>query len=282
MDFDIATLRAFVAAAETGRMTQAAAIVHVTQSAVSQRIQRLEQQLDRPLFERRSTALVLTRDGEKFLPRARRLISANDEVLAEMRAADFHGTVRLGVAHDVVAQLLPPILRSFRHRHPQVLVTLVSDTSATLAALQARGEIDLAITTDRAAARARDRLATDTLVWVGARRGDAARRRPLSVALGREDCGFRASAVAALDAAGIAWRPVCQVGSLEPVFATLEADLAIAPFLSCTVPERLAILRDAGLPELPRFHLNLRRAARPGSAVVQALQDEIRAEFGGG
>ncbi len=279
MDLDIAALRAFVAAAETGRMTQAAAIVHVTQSAVSQRIQRLESQLGAALFERRSTALVLTRDGEKLLPRARRLIAANDEVLAEMRAADFHGTVRLGVALDVVAQLLPPILRRFRHQHPQVLVTLVSDTTAALAAMQERDEIDLAITTDRAAARGRDRLATDALVWVGARHGDAAGRRPLTVALGREDCGFRASAVAALDRAGIPWRPICQVGSLEPVFATLEADLAIAPFLSTTVPERLTILRDANLPELPRFHLNLRRASRPTGLVVEALQEEIRAGF---
>jgi len=71
-------------------------------------------------------------------------------------------------------------------------------------------------------------LLTDRLVWVGAKGGDACRQRPLSVALGQESRGFRTSAIEALTKAGIEWRAICQVGSLEPVFATLEADMAAA------------------------------------------------------
>lgn len=278
VDIDVSLLRAFVAVAETGRMTRAAAVVHVTQSAVSQKIRRLETLLDLTLFERRSDAARLTRDGERFIARARRLIALNDEVIAEMRGADFAGEVRFGVPHDVVGVLMPPILRAFRLAQPNVLVTLVSDVSAVLRQRLAEGAIDLALTTDRESA-GRQRLATDRLVWVGAREGDAAQRRPLSVALGRENCGFRASAVDALDRAGIAWRPVCQVGSLEPVFATLEADMAIAPFLARTVPSRLAMLRDDTLPTLPSFHLNLRLPSASANPAARELGLHIREGF---
>jgi hypothetical protein len=83
-----------------------------------------------------------------------------------------------------------------------------------------------------------------------------------------------------LNAARIKWRPICQVGSLEPVFATLEADMAIAPFLSRTVPERLSVLRDALLPQLPRFNINLRLPGSGRSAVTDELAQHIREAFG--
>jgi hypothetical protein len=95
----------------------------------------------------------------------------------------------------------------------------------------------------------------------------------LPVALGPEECGFRASTVEALTRARIAWRPICQVGSLEPVFATLEADMAVAPFLPRTIPSRLAVLPDGELPALSPFHLNLRL---PSSGVTPAARELAR------
>ncbi len=278
-DIDVGLLRAFVAVAETGRMTQAAKVIHVTQSAVSQRILRLESLLGLKLFERRSDAAQLTRDGERFMSRARRLIALNDEILSEMGSGDFAGEIRIGVPHDVVGSLLPPVLREFRQAHPNILVTLVSDVSATLRKLLNDGKLDVALTTDRERVARKDCLFSDHLVWVGAADGSAANRRPLSVALGREGCGFRASAVDALNKAGVPWRAICQVGSLEPVVATLEADMAIAPFLSKTVPDRLAILKAADLPALPQFFLNLRSAAQPMTASTDAFVCHVREQF---
>lgn len=278
-DIDVGLLRAFVAVAETGRMTQAAKVTHVTQSAVSQRILRLENLLELKLFERRSEAAQLTRDGERFMSRARRLIALNDEILSEMGSGDFAGEIRIGVPHDVVGSLLPPLLREFRQAHPNILMTLVSDVSSTLTRLLSARKIDVALTTDRDRAARKDCLLSDRLVWVGAADGSAADRRPLSVALGQDGCGFRASAVDALNKAGIPWRSICQVGSLEPVFATLEADMAIAPFLSKTVPARLAILEAAELPALPPFFINLRLSAGPTTTSTDAFVRHVREGF---
>lgn len=276
-DIDVGLLRCFVAVAETGRMTTAARIVNRSQGAVSQQIRRLEALFGSVLFERRAEAVRLTRDGERLVVPARRMIALNDEVMAQMRGADFTGEVRLGVPHDLVVRLMPPILRDFRHAHPNVLLTLVSDNSAGLRAGLRDGSVDLALTTD--AGRGDDPLMADRLVWVGAEGGDAHVRRPLSVALGDDSCAFRASAVRALAAAGIDWRPVCQIGSLEPVYATLEADVAIAAFLSRTVPDRLVTIEDPALPVLPRFHINLNLPPTGPSPVAVELAAVIRDHF---
>jgi DNA-binding transcriptional LysR family regulator len=278
-DIAVSLLRAFVAVAETGRMTRAARVIHITQSAISQRILRLESLLDIKLFERQSDAARLTKSGERFMSRARRLIALNDEILSDMRGADFAGEIRFGVPHDVVASLLPPVLREFRREWPNVLVTLVSTTTSQLKAQLDDGKLDVALTTERERAGRRDCLLSDRLAWVGALGGSAADGRPLSVALGQKGCAFRASAVDALDQANIPWRAICQVGSLEPVFATVEADMAIATFLRKTVPDRLEVLDGRGLPALPAFHVNLRLPDEPPSGPTTALVEHLRTGF---
>ena len=278
-DIDVGLLRAFIAVAETGRMTTAARIVNLSQGAVSQQIKRLESLFEEALFERRANAARLTRAGERLMVGALRLVALNDEVLNQMRGTDFSGEVRLGVAHDIVGRLMPPILRVFRQAHPNVLVTLVSDTSQAVSTDLRDGRIDLALVTESERGARDQWLLSDRLVWVGARGGEAYLRHPLSVALGEEHCGFRASAIEALTKAGIDWRPICQVGSLEPVFATLEADMAVAPFLSRTIPDRLVMLEAGNLPALPIFHINLRPPTTGTSPVATELARHIREGF---
>ena len=278
-DIDIGLLRSFVAVAETGRMTTAARVVHLSQGAVSQQIRRLETLFGMNLFDRAADAARLTRDGEKLIAQAHRLIALNDDVLEQMQEADFSGEVRLGVPHDVVGQLMPPILRRFSQEHPNVLVTLVSETTHSLRAALSERKIDLALMTESEPGKRDQLLLTDRLVWVGSRGGDAWRRRPLAVALGQEGCAFRALVIRALTKSGIEWRPICQVGSLEPVFATLEADIAIAPFLFHTVPDRVELLPDGGLPRLPEFHINLRLPPKGVTKVASELARHIREGF---
>lgn len=278
-DIDVGLLRAFVAVAETGRMTTAARVVNVSQGAVSQQIKRLEALFGMNLFDRTADAARLTRDGEKLIPQAHRLIALNDQVIEQMRKGDFSGEVRLGVPHDVVGKLMPPILRRFSQEHPNVLVTLVSETTHSLRMNLRERKVDLALMTESEPADREQHLLTDRLVWVGAKGGDAWRRRPVAVALGQDGCAFRALAIKALTQSGIDWRPICQVGSLEPVFATLEADMAVAPFLFRTVPDRLAVLAEGHLPSLPVFHINLRLPSNGVTRVTTELARHIREGF---
>ncbi|MGI9405552.1 MAG: LysR family transcriptional regulator [Hyphomicrobiaceae bacterium] len=277
-DIDVALLRAFIAVAETGGMTSAARHLNLTQAAVSQQIKRLETLFDTELFDRSQKQVRLTSTGERLVAYARRMLTLNHEVWTVITAPAFEGEVRLGVPHDVVGVFMPQILRTFSRAWPRVNVTLFSDTTPTLLAALDEKRIDLTLTTE--AVRAGETLLSDNLVWVGAPDGEACKRNPLPVALGGETCAFRAEAVAALSKTGRDWRLMCQVGSLEPVFAVLEADMAVAPFLMQTAPAHLEVIADtAGLPALPAFYVNLHVPSVDVSDITAELASHIRNGF---
>ena len=90
-DIDIALLRAFVAVVETGSVTGAAALLNLTQAAVSQQLKRLEELFGTELFERHHKRLVLKPNGERLIAHAHRLIALNDEVWGGDERAGLRG-----------------------------------------------------------------------------------------------------------------------------------------------------------------------------------------------
>ncbi|RME00783.1 MAG: LysR family transcriptional regulator [Calditrichaeota bacterium] len=279
-DIDIALLRTFLTVVETGGMTPAAQVLNMTQGAVSQQIKRLEGLFGVTLFERRHKRLVLTAVGERLHARAAKLVSLNDETWHLMTQPGFTGEVRLGVPPDIIRPLMPAILRRFSRECPQVQITLVSEgTPCLLKALHNR-ELDVILTTEFEAAAPGDTLLTDPLVWIGAPRGEAAFQRPLPVSLGSGACAFRGQAVAALNRARMDWLAVCDVGNLESILATVEADMAVATYMNAFIPQGLERVPDeAGLPPLPMCHVNLRVPESGASPLAEALAQTIRQGF---
>lgn len=279
-NIDIGLLRAFTAVVETGSVTEAAAMLSLTQAAVSQQIRRLEEFFGKQMFVRAQRRLTLSSDGERLLPYAQRLIALNDETWRAMAAPAFAGEVRLGVPYDLVARFLPKVLRRFDKRFPNVRVSLMTSTSRLLLEALSRGELDVALATEAARPARAESLLVDQLVWVGAAGGNAHLRDPLPVSLGADTCAFRPHALAALAKWHRQWRPVSESNSLEPMIATLEADLAVAPMLSCAVPGRLAVLSDAaGLPRLPACHVNLYLPRNTQNDMAAELAAVLREEF---
>ncbi|WP_170921158.1 LysR family transcriptional regulator [Enhydrobacter aerosaccus] len=284
-NLDVGLLRAFLTVVETGGVTRAAAVLSVSQAAVSQQVKRLEEVLECRIFERQGRHLVLAPAGERLLAQARRLVAQNDELLATMRTPPFEGEVRLGVPYDIITSIVPAILRGFAKAQPRVRVSLVCEDSRVVReALRQpidRGGVDLALTTELDCGRHGETLRTDRLVWVGAAGGDAHLKDPLPVSLGAPTCVFRPIAIEALGKARRNWRAVCEVSRLEPVHAVLEAGLAVAPLLRSSVPDRFEILgRDAKLPPLPEFRINL--YVPPGlSPAARILAEHVRAAFSG-
>jgi DNA-binding transcriptional LysR family regulator len=278
-DLDIALLRAFTTIVDAGGVTRAAAVLGVSQAAASQQVKRLEEALDCRLFERIGRRLALAPAGERLLAQARRLLALNDEVWSSMRTPSFEGEVRLGVPYDIIASFVPPVLRRFAKAQPRVRVSLVCEDSQVVRDQLASGRIDLALTTERECGRHGETLRTDRLVWVGVPGGNAHLRDPLPVSLGAPTCVFRPVAVEALGRARRDWRAVCEVSRMEPVYAAIEAGLAVAPLLRSSVPERFDILgREARLPVLPEFRINL--YAPPGlGPAARDLADHVRASF---
>jgi DNA-binding transcriptional LysR family regulator len=276
-NLDIALLRTFVTAADHGSMTAVANMLHMTQSAVSQQIKRLEEMLDCTLFEREKRGLRLTDAGERLLANARRLLILNDGIWADMTERVVDGNVRLGLPHDLVGAGLLPILKSYADRYPAVDISLVCGSSPELKQKLVEGAIDLCVLEEPLSAAGGECLAVDRLVWVGARAGNAHRKDPLPISMVTDTCAFRPSVFAALGDDGRRWRTVFENGNIEATTATVRTDLAVTAWLASTVPPDLDILGAAdGLPDLPSFSINLHLANRDTSAAAKELARHIR------
>jgi DNA-binding transcriptional LysR family regulator len=278
-DIDISLLRAFVAVVETGSVTGAAQLLNLTQAAVSQQVKRLEELFATELFERHHKRLALKPNGERLIAHAQRLIALNDEVWGAMSAPAYAGEVRLGVPHDIVGPYLPPILKRFDKAWPRVRVMLKCTTTPQLLELLRQGSLDVTITTEQRLGRGGETLMEDDLVWAGAVNGAAHRRDPLPISLGDENCEFRPSVLKALADARRDWRPVCEVSSMEPLLASIEADLAVGPFLRRSIPDYLTVVDDRRLPKLPKFLINLYLPPAKQSEIAVELARHIGHEF---
>ena len=213
------------------------------------------------------------------MPQALTMVRANDEIVASMIGAEVQTEVRLGVPQDVVSSLLPNALAAFHRAKPDVQVTLVSASTYDLIEMLKEGLVDVALTTDRNSDPSAILLFKKRLIWIGAIGGTAYNKKPLPVAMGHESCPFRLAASNVLSNHRLAWKAVTQVGSLEPVFATLMADIAVAPFLPGTLPHGTEEVPQS-LPELPEFHLHLRHPIgginTSASELSAAIENELK------
>src|SRR5947209_14698362 len=126
MAVEIDQVQAFVAIVRGGGFTRAASILHLSQPAVSRRLDLLERELGAPLFERIRSGVVLTEAGRAFLPHAEALLTSMRDGADAVRA--LQGTERGAIALALVGTLastsLTERLRRFREAHPQVQVRL--------------------------------------------------------------------------------------------------------------------------------------------------------------
>jgi DNA-binding transcriptional LysR family regulator len=264
-------------------MTQAANVLNLTQGAISQKIKRLENHFSITLFERQQKTNKLTPDGERLIAFAYRLVSMNDELWHSMVEPDFVGEIRLGVSMDLVRPFTPAILRRFNRENPNVQLTVYSDMTPILLKQLSSGELDVAITTELQPAKAEsNQLIRDKLVWIGAKAGEAALKCPLPIALGSQSSVFREVAINALNKQSTDWMVASDVGNLESTLATVEADIAVGPFLSRLVPSSLEIIsNEVGLPELPAFYVNLHQSEASNTVITNELANAIREGFNG-
>ncbi len=133
-------MRTFVAAADTGQFQEAAADLSITQQGVSRRIAALEKSLEVRLFARTPRGVLLTVDGEAFLPHARELLRVADRADASVRPG--RRALRVDVHSRRIASAVR--LQEFHLGHPHVgleVITLSGDVHAATAAV-ADGTID--------------------------------------------------------------------------------------------------------------------------------------------
>lgn len=141
-------LHAFLALADCRHFGHAAERCHVSQSAFSAMIQKLETATGARLFERDTRNVSLTPEGEVFVEVARQLVADMEAALADMNdyVARRKGRVAIAALPSLAAGWLPPVLAAYRQRHPGVAVELFDAISDQCLDLLRQGKADIALT----------------------------------------------------------------------------------------------------------------------------------------
>lgn len=146
---DTQALKAFVTVAKLESFSLAAEQLHLTQPAISKRINTLEAQLDTLLFERHNRTVSLTHNGQKLLPKAREILNLMEDTEQSIlnNSNDISGPLALGTSHHIGLHKLPPILSQFVADHPAVNLQLeFMDSEFAFKSIRER-KLDLALST---------------------------------------------------------------------------------------------------------------------------------------
>lgn len=148
MNFDLADLRGFLAVADLGSFRAAAESLHLSQSAVSRRVDKLEEALGVDLFVRTTRRVELTTIGRTFVHKARAVMNELESAL--LGIADFaeriSGEVTVACVPSAVGYFLPAVIGDFHRLHPRIRVRLIDESSADILLAVANGEADLGLT----------------------------------------------------------------------------------------------------------------------------------------
>ena len=146
---DLRQLRYFVAVAERGGFGAAASALNVAQSPLSRHIKQLEHELGGTLLERSARGASVTESGKLLLARGRWLLSAVDDIKAEVRTENREpsGTVRLGAPSSLADILYAPLAKIFIERFPRVRLEMSEGLTEALCDRLLRAELDIGIVT---------------------------------------------------------------------------------------------------------------------------------------
>src|SRR5713101_5836318 len=131
MSMELSEIEAFVTISRSGGFTRAALLLHLSQPAISRRIELLERELGAPLFERLPGGIRLTQAGESFLPYAQQVLAALEDGKAAVHALEeeAQGTLTLALVGTLASTHLTSHLQAFHDAYPRVRLLLCTARS---------------------------------------------------------------------------------------------------------------------------------------------------------
>lgn len=224
---DIAPLRSLVAVADCGGFHRAAAALHLSQSAVSQHLRRLEAVVGQPVVERSGRGIVFTEVGHKVLRHARTILAAHDTALDDLGATE-RAVLTIGATEHGADVMLGGLTTALRERLPDRRVRFRLDRNVSLADSLERGLVDLAIMLDGAGIDRANASGVVRLQWISARTFAAASRDPLPLVIFSEPCTLREPAFAILEDRNISYEIAAECGDLSGLYAAVRSGLGVA------------------------------------------------------
>jgi len=284
-------LRTFVCAIEQTSFTRAAAVLHITQAAVSQHVAALEKELQTELFHRQGRSVQLTESGQRLREYARRILDLADEAVCKVGGSDRQVCRTLCIAASTVPAewILPDLLARFHAEFPDVRESLIVSDSKSAAGAVDSGSADVGFIGELPASSELEArpIAADQLLLVVSPQHAWAAKSSISVnqlsaeplIIREQDSGSRHCLELALEQHGVRLSDLTvalEVNSNDAIRAAVASRVGVA-FLSANSVARdladgnLATTRVRGLKLHRQLYLITRRSGPPSEPLRQFL-----------
>lgn len=268
-NLDTTILRTFVAISEHGGFSEAAHALHLTQSAVSHHIRRLEEQVEKSLFCAHGRRRRLTEDGEVFLWYARQILALNDEAFEKLgRKSGPVAEIRLGVSEYFAQDYLPIVLSSLRFDHDEVRILPQLGRSTVLQKKLVDGELDAVIAVGALEIPVMSEqdfpVAHRGLSWFGSSDALPSPCEEVPLVVFSSPCILRDLQINELKKSKKLYRVVYEAQDLGELLAAVKAGLGVSA-LPCT-PSLYGLTPPTGVEHLPILP-NVRVYIKTGASV---------------
>ncbi len=224
---DIAPLRSLVAVADCGGFHRAAAALHLSQSAVSQHLRKVEGVVGEPVVERSGRGVLFTEVGQKVLRHARAILAAHDTALEDLGATEPR-LLTIGATEHGADVMLPALTSVLRERLADRRPRFRLDRNVSLAEAVDRGLVDVAIMLDGSGLDRVNASGVVGLTWISARSFTIRPGVPLPLVIYAEPCTLREPAFSILEKAGIDYEIAAECRDLSGLYAAVRSGLGLA------------------------------------------------------
>lgn len=277
---DTDALRALRAISHHGGVTRAAEHLALSQSAVSHKIRRLEENIDCALLNRKPGLPLLTETGERLLSFANRILALHDEAFLSLSKRRLSGKVRLGITEDMTSSGLARILGRFARLFPQVAVRTHVAQSLVLQNELEEGMIDIgAMQVWADAVRPTDLLLCEnSLCWAKSLDFQLPKDGPIPFLAYDDQCFYKKWLQEQGLACGRQFECVLQCSSNGGIAAGIEAGLGVSIVNERHVSPTMEVIEEGFVTPPPIAYI-VRVASKSGSKAVGALAEEIVREL---
>jgi len=293
--FETDQLRTFVAVAESGSLSAAAPRLFLSQSSVSEQLRKLEERAGVPLLTRGKKGAAVTPAGARLLDYARRILSLNEQALAELRGQTLDGELRLAVTDYFRPGEIAGMLRRLRDRYPYLKLHVTVMKSAAIEAAAEMDAFDIGLSMRLIGARGAEKTAggarggtvlrREALAWVAAPEISEIPQATLPLVLLPDTCSMHQFVVQLLMRRRREFEIAHSASGVAGLHLALAAGLGVSCLNASAIGPGVTPLDAAGvagwkLPALPAAEFYLLGARRGESEFIGQARQALAEQFG--
>lgn len=266
---DIESLKAFIKVVETESFTQASKQLFITQSAMSQKIKRLELEFNKPLLIR-NDGIKTTQHGEIVYNYGKEIVSKYNQMKSYVDEVQPTRDIRFGLPEDFASLYIEDILREYRKLDPNVFLHIECDLTLNLLEKFRSNGFDLVLLKLEAQDTGTEVL-TEELVWISGKDFVLDHNKPVPLVVSPKPCLYRAQATSSLSLHQVKWEVNFTSSSFANLVAAVSAGFGITAIPIGMVPKNCSIIKDDFLPKLVDMHVSIMKS-EPNNPVLNYFE----------